>query len=58
MRDPIAGRRDTLSETDAATPPVWPIETLIGPGREAFIRHDAQLYRLRITAQNKLILTK
>ncbi len=48
---------DTEDERRAA-PPVWPIEKLVGTGREALIRHDKQLYRLRITAQNRLILTK
>lgn len=39
-------------------PLLWPIETLVGTEREALIRHDGQIYRLRITAQNRLILTK
>lgn len=38
--------------------PVWDIEHLVGGGREAFIRHEGQTYRLRITANRKLILTK
>lgn len=32
--------------------------TLLGPRGELFIVHQRQLYRLRITAQGKLILTK
>ena len=32
--------------------------TLLGPGGELFILHQQQVYRLRITAQGKLILTK
>lgn len=27
-------------------------------GREIFIRHEGELYRLRLTSRNKLILTK
>jgi hemin uptake protein HemP len=33
-------------------------EELIGPGREVLIRHAGFDYRLRITRQGKLILTK
>lgn len=32
--------------------------TLLGPRGEVFIRHHGQLYRLRVTSQGKLILTK
>ncbi len=32
--------------------------TLLGPGRELLIEHRQQIYRLRLTAQDKLILTK
>jgi len=32
--------------------------TLLGPHREVFIRHHGQVYRLRVTSQGKLILTK
>ena len=31
---------------------------LLGAGREVFIVHQQQVYRLRVTAQGKLILTK
>jgi hemin uptake protein HemP len=53
MREP-----EENEDARRATPPVWPIETLVGPGREALIRHGEHVYRLRITAQNRLILTK
>lgn len=33
-------------------------ETLFGQGREVLILHDDRAYRLGITRQNKLILTK
>lgn len=32
--------------------------TLLGPRGEVFILHQQQVYRLRVTAQGKLILTK
>jgi len=32
--------------------------TLLGPCGEVFIVHHEQVYRLRVTAQGKLILTK
>jgi len=32
--------------------------TLLGPGGELFIDHQQQVYRLRVTSQGKLILTK
>jgi hemin uptake protein HemP len=32
--------------------------TLLGPDGELFIDHQQQVYRLRITSQGKLILTK
>ncbi len=33
-------------------------ETLFGGGNELVIRHGTEVYRLRITRQNKLILNK
>ncbi len=42
----------------AASPPVLTSEALFGQGRELVIIHGGQEYRLRITRQNKLILTK
>jgi len=33
-------------------------QELFGGGREVLIRHGAELYRLRLTSQDKLILTK
>lgn len=49
---------------DDATPPAagelkrLKSEELIGPAREILIRHAGSDYRLRITRQGKLILTK
>lgn len=42
----------------AATPPVVDSATLMGGHRELVIRHGEEFYRLRVTASNKLILTK
>lgn len=38
--------------------PCWPSELLLGSGAEVHIRHGEALYRLRLTRQGKLILTK
>ncbi len=35
-----------------------PVSAILGGGREAILEHDGQEYRLRITANGKLILTK
>ncbi len=58
MRPSDNGSGNTPPEMDATGIPMWPVETLVGAGREALIRHGEQIYRLRVTAQNKLILTK
>jgi hemin uptake protein HemP len=62
---------DTLPPKTALTPPApraaaapaagprsIDSATLLGPGGELFIHHQQQVYRLRLTAQGKLILTK
>lgn len=47
------------SATVAATgPPVVNSAELLAGGRELVIRHGADRYRLMLTGQNKLILTK
>lgn len=38
--------------------PLFHISELVGAGREALISHEGQTYRLRITSNRKLILTK
>lgn len=38
--------------------PMWRSELLLGGGREARIEHAGAVYRLRLTALGKLILTK
>ena len=46
--------RDEISDAPVAVDSV----TLLRGGRELIIRHGVDRYRLRITASNKLILTK
>ncbi len=46
------------TSSTAASVPIWQIETLLASGKEAVILHDGQAYRLRITSNRKLILTK
>ena len=43
---------------DARTVPIIDSATLMGGRRELIIQHGTGSYRLRITASNKLILTK
>jgi hemin uptake protein HemP len=45
-------------ETADIVPPVVDSTTLMAGRRELIIRHGADTYRLRVTASNKLILTK
>lgn len=46
------------SPAGASAGPVWTIEELTRGGREARIRHAGADYRLRITSNGRLILTK
>lgn len=39
-------------------PPVIDVMRLLGDGKEAVLLHNGEPYRLRVTANNKLILTK
>jgi hemin uptake protein HemP len=48
---------DVVGETTDSVPSV-DSATLMKGRRELIIRHGADTYRLRITASNKLILTK
>jgi hemin uptake protein HemP len=45
-------------DSGAAAPPVVDSVTLMAGRRELLIRHGDDVYRLRVTASNKLILTK
>ena len=52
----------TPSATAASAEPQHPVRVIVSEllagGREAILVHDGQDYRLRITANGKLILTK
>jgi hemin uptake protein HemP len=50
--------RGAEAGTGAESPRVVDSVTLMGGRRELIIRHGDEVYRLRITASNKLILTK
>ncbi|UUX97010.1 hemin uptake protein HemP [Aquabacterium sp. J223] len=43
---------------DDAGPPCWRSDDLLHGGREVHIAHAGSVYRLRLTALGKLILTK
>ncbi len=45
-------------DTADLVPPIVDSVTLMDGRRELIIRHGADTYRLRVTASNKLILTK
>ena len=45
-------------DSSGASPLVVDSATLMAGRRELLIRHGADTYRLRVTASNKLILTK
>ncbi len=53
---PPAGETRTVARPP--TMPVFEIRDLLAGGREAIIVHGGERYRLRITAKDKLILTK
>lgn len=50
--------RPAEPETTASSPAAVDSVTLMGGRRELIIRHGEGTYRLRVTASNKLILTK
>ena len=57
-----ASQAARTKESEAGRPdssaPVLDSVTLMSGQRELIIRHGAESYRLRVTASNKLILTK
>ncbi|RTL43463.1 MAG: hemin uptake protein HemP [Burkholderiales bacterium] len=50
--------RSSHSTPIAVPPRTLDSQALLGPRGEVWIAHQGQLYRLRVTAQGKLILTK
>ena len=58
MNQPPRVARAAESGAGATASPVVDSVTLMGGRRELLIRHGDEIYRLRVTASNKLILTK
>lgn len=52
------GPDDAASAGPPTIPPVVSSRDLLGAGRELVIQHGAERYRLLLTIQDKLILTK
>lgn len=48
----------TTEDKKAPDLPSHDVVALLKGGREALLHHDGQIYRLRITSNRKLILTK
>ena len=58
LSDPVRDRRPAAPiATAAAAPRVWSSEALLGPHGEIAIEHRGRRYRLRLTRQDRLILT-
>lgn len=57
---PALSGRDGVSDAGASNAglPIHDLADLLRGGTEALIRHDGQLYSLRVTRANKLLLTK
>jgi hemin uptake protein HemP len=57
---PRAGLPRAVQTADSgdSSPRIIAVAELLGGGREVIIQHGAQSYRLRLTANDKLILTK
>jgi hemin uptake protein HemP len=57
---PAFGQPCVVPKTPASEPrpPVFSSVELLQGGREAWIEHGEQMYRLRLTAAGKLYLTK
>ena len=51
-------RPDGEAASPRPEPPVVDVRDLLAGGREAIIVHAGERYRLRVTAKDKLILTK
>lgn len=58
LPEPRAGLPPDTAGRDEHPTPRFEVETLVGEGREAILVHNGEFYRLRVTANNKLILTK
>jgi hemin uptake protein HemP len=55
---PLPDRSEPLAASTAETPVRHSVAALLRGGREAILEHNGAEYRLRITANGRLILTK
>lgn len=55
---PFGDRPDASGMEPPGGIPTVEVGSIIGSGREAVIVHKGERYRLRVTANDKLILTK
>lgn len=59
---PVAGAAKPVPPAEALPPPaaqkIIDVAALLGTEREAVLVHNGEPYRLRVTAKNRLILTK
>lgn len=54
----MTDRQDTPPRALTDRIPVIEVQTLLGPEGRAFLLHDETVYTLRLTRNDKLILTK
>lgn len=57
-RQPTPQPQGPASSVPASSVPEVDVQALVAGGREAIILHEGERYRLRITTNRKLILTK
>ncbi len=55
---PLKPESRLTSHREGRAIPRIEVEAILGPGREAVLVHNGEAYTLRVTANNKLILTK
>ncbi|MFT3663569.1 hemin uptake protein HemP [Piscinibacter sp.] len=56
---PLPAAHPSVAPQPAVKPPLrWDSGVLLGAGKEALVEHRGECYRLRLTAQGRLILTK
>ncbi len=58
QKKPPFARQRPIAPQVAENCPVIPVETVLNGMREAVLVHNGEHYRLRLTSNDKLILTK
>jgi hemin uptake protein HemP len=58
VRPQRGDQAEVAPQTSADPIPTVELSAIMGTGREAVILHNGERYRLRVTANDKLILTK